>query len=92
MPNGGKIIFNLTLEKNDIILRIIDEGSGIADKDLPHIFDPFYSTKAASSGTGLGLAVAYGIIISHKGKLVVEKTSTEGTTFKIVLPQNIKPA
>ncbi len=55
---------------------------------MPHIFDPFYSTKAASSGTGLGLAVAYGIITNHKGKIEVEKTSNEGTTFKVVLPQN----
>ncbi len=91
MSNGGKITISVTTENNTIVLRITDEGTGIADKDLPHIFDPFYSTKAASSGTGLGLAVAYGIITSHKGKLLVEKTSHEGTTFKIVLPQNDKP-
>jgi len=88
MPNGGKIILNIIQENNNIVLRIIDEGTGISDKDLPHIFDPFYSTKAASSGTGLGLAVAYGIITNHKGKIVVEKTSNEGTTFKVVLQQN----
>lgn len=92
MPNGGKIIINIKLEKNNIILRITDEGTGISDKDLPHIFDPFYSTKKSSSGTGLGLAVAYGIITNHKGKIEVEKTSNEGTTFKIVLPQNEQPA
>ena len=55
---------------------------------MPHIFEPFYSTKEASNGTGLGLAVAYGIIANHKGKMEVEKTSDQGTTFKIVLPQN----
>jgi two-component system NtrC family sensor kinase len=88
MPNGGKITINIKLEKNKIVLRIIDEGIGIADKDLPHIFDPFYSTKSSSSGTGLGLAVAYGIITTHKGKIEVEKTSNQGTTFKIILPQN----
>lgn len=88
MPNGGKIILNLTREKNNVVLRIIDEGTGIADKDLPHIFEPFYSTKEASTGTGLGLAVVYGIITNHKGKIVVEKTSNQGTTFKVILPQN----
>ncbi|MCX6167762.1 MAG: HAMP domain-containing sensor histidine kinase [Ignavibacteriales bacterium] len=88
MPNGGKITLNLTLEKNNIVLRIIDEGIGIADKDLPHIFEPFYSTKEASTGTGLGLAVVYGIVTNHKGKVEVEKSSNQGTTFKIVLPQN----
>ncbi|RPI60536.1 MAG: HAMP domain-containing protein, partial [Ignavibacteriales bacterium] len=88
MPNGGKIIISLTLEKNNIVLRIIDEGTGISDKDLPHIFDPFFSTKEASNGTGLGLAVSYGIIANHKGKIEVEKTSNQGTTFRVVLPQN----
>ncbi len=88
MPNGGKIILNIICEKNNIIIRVIDEGTGISDKDLPHIFEPFYSTKEASNGTGLGLAVAYGIITNHKGKMEVEKTSDQGTTFKIVLPQN----
>jgi len=88
MPNGGKIILNLTHEKDNIVFRIIDEGTGIKDKDLPHIFEPFYSTKVSSSGTGLGLAVAYGIITNHQGKIEVEKTSSQGTTFKIILPQN----
>jgi two-component system NtrC family sensor kinase len=88
MPKGGKIIINLSLDNNNVCLRIIDEGTGISDKDLPHIFEPFYSTKEASNGTGLGLAVAYGIITNHKGKMEVEKTSNQGTTFKVVLPKN----
>jgi two-component system, NtrC family, sensor kinase len=88
ITNKGKITINLTCEKNNVVLRVIDEGTGIADKDLPHIFEPFYSTKEASVGTGLGLAVAYGIIANHKGKIEVERTSNLGTTFKIVLPQN----
>lgn len=88
MPNGGKIIINLNLDEHNVNLRIIDEGTGISDKDLPHIFEPFYSTKEASNGTGLGLAVAYGIISNHKGKMEVEKTSNQGTIFKVVLPKN----
>ena len=88
MPSGGKIILNITLENNIVSLRILDEGIGISDKDLPHIFEPFFSTKEASNGTGLGLAVAYGIIANHKGKIEVEKTSIQGTTFKVVLPKN----
>ena len=88
MPNGGKITINLTTEKSNVVIRIIDEGTGIADNDLPHIFDPFYSTKTISSGTGLGLAVTYGIITNHNGKIEVEKTSVEGTIFKITLPKN----
>ena len=61
---------------------------GISSKDLPHIFEPFYSTKEASKGTGLGLAVAYGIIANHNGSIEVEKTSLKGTAFKLTLPLN----
>lgn len=85
MPNGGKIVVKINLDKDDIILRIIDQGIGIAEKDLTHIFEPFYSTKEASFGTGVGLSVAYGIITNHNGNIEVEKTSEHGTTFKITL-------
>ena len=88
MNNKGKITIGVMREENDIVIRITDEGTGIAEKDLPHIFDPFYSTKETSVGTGLGLAVAYGIVRNHKGKIQVEETSNLGTTFKLVLPQN----
>ena len=88
MSNKGKITIGVMHEKKDVVIKITDEGTGIAEKDLPHIFEPFYSTKETSLGTGLGLAVVYGIIINHKGKIEVENTSNLGTTFKVVLPQN----
>ncbi|MDR3628292.1 MAG: HAMP domain-containing sensor histidine kinase [Ignavibacteriaceae bacterium] len=88
MPNGGKITIRVTNEKKQAIIRIIDEGTGISEKDLPHIFEPFFSTKEAATGTGLGLAVVYGIVANHNGHIDVEKTSIQGTTFKITLPQN----
>ncbi len=91
MNNKGKIVINLTVDKSNVVLRIIDEGTGISEVDLPHIFEPFYSTKVASIGTGLGLAVVYGIITNHKGKVEVENTSNLGTTFKVTLPQNEQP-
>ena len=87
MPHEGKIIVKLSIEKNQAVIRVIDEGTGISEKDLPHIFEPFYSTKEASKGTGLGLAVVYGIIANHNGQIDVENTSLKGTTFKIRLPQ-----
>jgi two-component system NtrC family sensor kinase len=86
MPNGGTITVALTQNQDLAVIRIIDEGTGILEKDLPNIFEPFYSTKEASKGTGLGLAVVYGIINNHGGQVVVEKTSPHGTTFKITLP------
>jgi len=92
MTNKGRIIINLSEEDNNVVIRIIDEGTGISDKDLPYIFEPFYSTKESSSGTGLGLAVVYGIITKHHGKIEIENTSNQGTTFKLVLPQHKQDA
>jgi len=89
MQGKGKFItISLVKEDMNVIIRISDEGSGIAKKDLPHIFEPFYSTKDNLKGTGLGLAVVYGIIKLHNGKIEVESTSGSGTTFKITLPCN----
>jgi two-component system NtrC family sensor kinase len=90
MPSGGKIAVKLSAEGNNAVIRIADEGYGISEKDLPHIFEPFYSTKEAGKGTGLGLAVVYGIINHHGGNVEVESTSEGGTTFKITLPLNEK--
>lgn len=85
---GGEIKINLIVENANAILRIKDQGDGISQKDLPYIFEPFYTTKDAMKGTGLGLSVVYGIIKVHNGKIEVEETSEKGTTFKIVLPIN----
>ncbi len=87
MPNCGKITVKIDEETDYAVIRIIDEGTGIFEKDLPHIFEPFYSTKEAPKGTGLGLAVAYGIVNHHYGNIKVENTSPNGTTFKIKLPK-----
>jgi len=86
MNNPGKIIVKAGTENRTAIFRIKDEGTGISKKDLPHIFEPFFSTKEAAQGTGLGLAVTYGIITNQSGKISVEETSSQGTTFKIELP------
>jgi two-component system NtrC family sensor kinase len=85
---GGEIKINLSVENENAILRIKDQGDGISQKDLPYIFEPFYTTKEEMKGTGLGLSVVYGIMKVHNGKIEVEDTSGNGTTFKIVLPIN----
>lgn len=85
----GKITIKLTKENNYAIIRISDCGLGISKKDLPYIFEPFYTTKEMSGGTGLGLSIVYGIVNQHKGKIEVEETSIKGTTFKISLPINL---
>lgn len=86
MTDGGNLTISINREDQYLVLRISDEGKGIHEKDLPMIFEPFYSTKGDNKGTGLGLPVAYGIINQHKGKITVESTSPGGTTFKIIFP------
>ena len=65
---------------------ISDNGSGISKENLPHIFEPFFSTKRDSSGIGLGLAIVHGIVENHKGKIAIDSEIGKGTTFSITLP------
>ncbi len=88
MRNGGIIHIQteyLPIEQR-VVLRVSDNGSGIAEEHLDKIFEPFYTTKSIGQGTGLGLSITAGIIGAHEGSIIVEKTSSEGTTFKITLP------
>mgnify|MGYP001053793132 CR=1 FL=1 len=72
--------------KNTICIDIADTGSGIPDEVLPHIFEPFYTTKEQGKGTGLGLSMVYGILESHGGSISAESEVGEGTKFHIELP------
>ncbi len=74
-------------EKN-FRLEISDNGVGIPDEVIPHIFEPFYSTKDSEKNTGLGLAVVYGILERHSGTIDVQSQENKGTTFTINLPIN----
>lgn len=67
-------------------ISISDNGTGIREEEIGHIFDPFFSTKEVGKGTGLGLSMAYGAIQSHGGVLTVESQVGKGTTFYIWLP------
>lgn len=71
--------------KEYIQIKISDTGCGISNEDLPRIFEPFFSTKG-QKGTGLGLAVIWGIIDNHNGTINVESELGKGTTFTIRLP------
>jgi signal transduction histidine kinase len=66
-----------------IWIDVADEGCGIAEDDLPHIFSPFFTTK--NSGTGLGLSLSYRLIQEHGGLMRVESAAGKGTTFKVSL-------
>ncbi|MCR4337646.1 MAG: ATP-binding protein [Candidatus Omnitrophica bacterium] len=84
MTNGGILAVKIFLIEKYIEIQISDTGSGIDKKDLPHIFEPFFSKK--EKGTGLGLSVTQSIIDDHGGKIRVSSEMGKGTTFKIMLP------
>ncbi len=87
MPNGGTLTVSTDLRSSvtpSVLICVRDSGCGIDKKDLPHIFDPFFTKK--ETGTGLGLAITQGIIQEHKGKIKVESTLGIGSKFIIELP------
>jgi PAS domain S-box-containing protein len=87
IPDGGRIIVATgTAEDGSLIAEISDTGIGIAPENVAKIYDPFYTTKGVGQGTGLGLAVSYGIIQEHAGRISVESEPGHGTTFRITLP------
>ncbi len=95
MPQGGTIVVSTRAGASSdaqvvtprwVQLQIRDTGTGIAPEHLPHIFEPFFSTKQDQKGTGLGLWVSNGIVRSHGGKINVRSRPGEGTTFTITLP------
>jgi two-component system NtrC family sensor kinase len=86
MPNGGTLTFRAKPSNNRVIIEIQDSGVGIAPENLSKVFEPFFTTKEVGKGTGLGLAVCYGIITEHGGRLAVRSNLGIGTTFTIFLP------
>ena len=83
--NGGaRLDIRTAVEGSSLSVTIADNGCGIAPKDLPHVFEPFYTTKP--TGTGLGLAVAQGIVTEHGGQIEVESRPGEGTRLTLHLP------
>jgi two-component system, cell cycle sensor histidine kinase and response regulator CckA len=101
MPDGGKLIFetaNIVLDEDYckthfvakpgdyVLITVSDTGEGIDRETLDHIFEPFYSTKGLGKGTGLGLAMVYGIVQQHGGHITCYSEVDVGTTFRIYIP------
>jgi two-component system, NtrC family, sensor kinase len=87
IPEGGRItLFTASTDRETVIIEVADTGIGIAPENVAKIYDPFYTTKGVGRGTGLGLAVTYGIVQEHSGHISVESTPGRGTTFRITLP------
>jgi len=86
LPEKGDIYLRTRAEKDHAVIQIRDTGCGIA-ADLKHrLFEPFFTTKPIGKGTGLGLHMAYKIILAHQGKIEVESEEGRGTEFSILLP------
>ena len=87
LPGGGSIrISTIPSDDHSLMIEVSDSGTGIAPEDVAKIYDPFYTTKGVGRGTGLGLAVSYGIVQEHSGHISVESTPGHGTIFRITLP------
>ncbi len=86
MPEGGRLTLRGRNENGSVVVEVGDTGVGIAPENLTKIFDPFFTTKEVGRGTGLGLAVCYGIVTEHGGRLDVQSAVGAGTTFTISLP------
>ena len=86
MPDGGTLTFRAFEQGHRIIIEVQDTGFGIEPENMSKIFEPFFTTKEVGKGTGLGLAVCYGIITENGGRLSVRSNVGIGTTFSIFLP------
>ena len=93
MPKGGSIYITTLVEQGDqntkdVVIEIRDTGIGIPEEIQEQIYDAYFTTKDATGGIGLGLAVSHQIITAHKGKIEVRSKMGMGTSFKINLPLN----
>ncbi|MFO7773568.1 MAG: response regulator [Dehalococcoidia bacterium] len=82
----GNLLVTTELVNDTIHVSFSDDGPGIAQANLTHVFDPFFSTRGVGQGRGLGLSVCYGIITDHKGRINVKSQPGKGALFTIELP------
>ena len=107
MPNGGKLTVttaNVTIDETRrrsfpdlipgdyVVLAVADSGTGMTDQVKAHLFEPFYTTKPAGKGTGLGLATCFGIVKQCSGYIEVRSAVAKGTTFNLYFPQVLDAA
>ena len=90
MPQGGRITLGISIEGEEAVLQVRDTGTGMTETVRQRCLEPFFSTKG-EFGTGLGLSMVYGIVERHRGKLEIESSAGQGTTFSIRLPRAEDP-
>ena len=88
MPRGGNLWIETRMsdDESEVEIQVRDDGAGIAPDVLPHIFEPFLTTKESGHGVGLGLAISRGIVERHNGRIAVQSELGRGTTFSVTLP------
>ncbi len=84
--NGEIVVHTVNPDENHVKIEFTDNGVGIAKEDIPHIFEPFFSTKEKTTGIGLGLSIVHGIVQNHKGRTEVQSEQGKGTTIAVILP------
>ncbi len=91
MENGGQLTVGLDVDPatQQVCIHVRDTGKGIAEADLPRIFDPYFTTR--NQGTGLGLAIVHNIVEAHNGSIRIESQPAAGTLFSITLDSSNKP-
>jgi signal transduction histidine kinase len=83
---GGRVTLQLTLRNDDVVFAVVDNGTGIAAEDLPHVFDRFWQGKRQGQrGAGLGLQIVKGLVEAHGGRIWVDSAVGTGTTFSFAL-------
>jgi len=88
----GEVCVRTFSNEDSVIVSVSDTGAGIAREDLNRIFDPFFTTKPVGEGSGLGLSIAFGIVERHNGRIEVQSEPGKGTTFNVILPQQMDAA
>jgi len=91
LPTGGEIRIKTFFQGDRVILQVMDNGVGIKREHLKKVFEPFWSTKGVSIGTGMGLAVSHGIIARHHGTISMESEEGKGATVTVTLPLAEEP-
>jgi signal transduction histidine kinase len=86
MHGGGRLTIETRVVDTSAVIELSDTGVGIAPENIARIYDPFFTTKEVGQGTGLGLALSYGIIQEHSGRIFVDSRPGEGAHFTIKLP------
>ncbi|MBM3465673.1 MAG: response regulator [Armatimonadetes bacterium] len=86
MAKGGTLVVKSSLRGELLYLSVTDSGVGIAEENLEQIFNPFFTTREVGEGSGMGLAITYGIIRDHGGEILVDSKVGEGSTFHLVFP------